>query len=153
MKTKMIVSMLILALAAALVGGATMAIFTDTENNNGNTFTAGTVNITVGGTSMPAVAAGNMAPGDTITGSFTVTNAGTLQLRFDVSGALGGALFSGATPAILAGLGDDQDVVLDPGASAVVTFTVHLPLGAGNAYQNATGTIDFTIVAEQTANN
>jgi len=152
MKAKMIASMLVLALAAALVGGATMAIFTDTDTNTGNTFTAGTVSIQVGVSSI-GVGAGNMAPGDTITGTFTVTNNGTLQLRYDVSALAAGPLFAGATPAQVGALGDDQDIVLAPGASATVTFTVHLPLGAGNTYQNATGTIDFTISAEQTANN
>jgi len=44
-KTKIFMSMLVIALAAALVGGATMAWFTDEATNVGNTFTAGTVDI------------------------------------------------------------------------------------------------------------
>ncbi|MBS4007218.1 MAG: SipW-dependent-type signal peptide-containing protein [Clostridium sp.] len=153
MKTKMFTSMLVIALAAALVGGATMAIFTDEAVNEGNTFTAGTIDInTVGATTLP-LAAGNMAPGDTVTGSFTVENDGTLELRFDVSAEGSGALFLGDTPATVGGLEDDQDVVLEPGESAIVSFTVELPIGANNDYQGATGTVDFTIEAEQTANN
>jgi len=154
MKTKIFMSMLVIALAAALVGGATMAWFTDTATNVGNTFTAGTVDITVGATTLAIVPAPlNMAPGDIATGSFVVTNAGTLGLRFDVSAVGAGALFVGYTPALVGGLVDDQNVVLAPGTSATVAFTVALPLGAGNAYQAATGTVDFTISAEQTANN
>lgn len=153
MKTKMFTSMLVIALAAALVGGATMAIFTDEAVNEGNTFTAGEIDInTVGATTLP-LAAGNMAPGDTITGSFIVQNDGSLDLRFDVSAEGSGDLFDGDTPATVGGLGDDQDVELEPGESATVYFTVNLPLEAGNEYQNATGTVDFTIEAEQTANN
>lgn len=156
MKTKIFMSMLVIALAAALVGGATMAIFTDAETSVGNTFTAGTVDITVGTTTL-AVNSGNMAPGDTRTGSFTVTNAGTLALRFDVSAVGSGALFTaqgvapGNTPATIGPL--PQDVVLAPGASSVVTFAVTLPLTAGNEYQGDSGIVNLTIAAEQTANN
>ncbi|MBS3902635.1 MAG: SipW-dependent-type signal peptide-containing protein [Dethiobacter sp.] len=159
MKKKMFMSMLVIALAAALVGGATMAIFTDTETSAGNSFAAGTVDITVGSTVIPEVGFANMAPGDIRSGSFTVTNAGTLALRFDVLAATSGALFEvqgnspGNTPAVVGGLTDDQDVVLAPGASATVTFTVTLPLTAGNEYQNDNGTVTFTVNAEQTANN
>ena len=152
MKTKMFMSMLVIALAAALVGGATMALFTDTAANAGNTFTAGTVEITVGTTTLAANAT-NMAPGDTRDGSFVVTNAGTLELRYSVSAATTGDLFGGPTPAVVGGLGDDQNVVLAPGASATVSFTVALPIGAGNDYQGDGGTVDFTISAVQTANN
>ena len=144
--------MLVIALTAALIGGATMALFTDTAANTGNSFAAGTVDITVGATGV-IVGAANMAPGDTRTGSFTVTNAGSLELRFDVSAATAGALFGGLTPAVVGGLTDDQNIVLAPGASATVTFTVALPIGAGNTYQGAAGTVDFTIAAEQTVNN
>jgi predicted ribosomally synthesized peptide with SipW-like signal peptide len=152
MKTRIFASMLVIALAAALVGGATMALFTDEDSNEGNVFTAGTVDIEAGETSV-IIGADNMAPGDTVTGSFTVTNVGTLELRYDVSAAASGDLFAGLTPAVVGALGDDQDVVLAPGASATVTFTVHLPLAADNSYQGATGLVDFTISAEQTANN
>ncbi|MBT9173545.1 MAG: Spore coat-associated protein N [Syntrophomonadaceae bacterium] len=153
MKTKMFMSMLVIALAAALVGGATMALFTDTAANAGNTFTAGTVDVEVGAVPAVPVAITNMAPGDTYNGSFTVRNAGTLELRYSVSAAAAGALFGGPTPAVVGGLGDDQNVVLAPGASAAVSFTVALPIGAGNDYQGDVGTVDFTISAVQTANN
>ena len=152
MKTRIYVSMLVIALTAALIGGATMALFTDTAANTGNSFAAGTVDITVGATDV-IVGAANMAPGDTRTGSFVVRNAGSLELRFSVSAVGAGDLFSGATPATIGGLGNDQNIVLAPNASATVTFDVILPLTAGNAYQGDGGTVDLTISAVQTANN
>lgn len=45
MKTKLFILVLAVLLVAGLAGGATVAIFTDTANNDGNTFTAGTVDI------------------------------------------------------------------------------------------------------------
>ena len=152
MKTRIYVSMLVIALSAALIGGATMALFTDTEANVGNSFAAGTVQIAVGATDV-IVGAANMAPGDTRTGSFVVRNAGSLELRFSVSAVGNGDLFSGLTPATIVGLGNDQNIVLAPGASTTVTFDVTLPLTAGNAYQGDSGTVDLTISAVQTANN
>jgi len=45
MKSRMIVSFMVIALAAALIGGATMAWFTDSEAIEPQTFTAGTLDI------------------------------------------------------------------------------------------------------------
>jgi predicted ribosomally synthesized peptide with SipW-like signal peptide len=157
MKTKMFMSMLVIALAAALVGGATMAIFTDTATNTGNTFTAGTVDVMVydntSFVTLTPVSITNMAPGDTRSSSFVVRNAGTLDLRFDVSATPTGALFGGTHPAEVLTLADDQNVVLIPGGFHTVNYSVYLPFGAGNEYQGAAGTVNFTIAAEQTANN
>lgn len=152
MRTKMLMSMLLIVVAAALVGGATVAIFTDQATNTGNTFTAGTVNIEAGSTTL-GVGAGNMAPGDTVSSSFVVQNVGSLELRFDVSASGAGDLFSGGTPAVVGDLGDDQDVILGPGEWTTVDFDVSLPLGAGNWYQGKAGTVNLAIDAEQTANN
>jgi hypothetical protein len=94
-----------------------------------------------------------MAPGDTRSSSFVVRNAGTLDLRFDVSATPTGALFGGTHPAEVLTLADDQNVVLIPGGFHTVNYSVYLPFGAGNEYQGAAGTVNFTIAAEQTANN
>jgi predicted ribosomally synthesized peptide with SipW-like signal peptide len=150
--------MLVLTLATALVVGTTLAIFTDEAENVGNVFTAGTVDITAGETTLlPVALAANMAPGDTVTGSFVVTNVGTLELRFDVSMDATGVLFEevdpGDTPAEVTLDAYYQDVVLGPEDEATVEFSVHLPITADNSYQGTTGTVNFTIEAEQTANN
>ena len=47
MKSRMIMSLLVIALAAALIGGATMAWFTDSDTAGSATFTAGTLKIDV----------------------------------------------------------------------------------------------------------
>ena len=65
-----------------------------------------------------------------------------------LSGAAFGALGAGSlTARTLAGS--------DPGpaASEVLCFRAALPIGTGNAFQNATTTTTFTFNAEQTANN
>ncbi|MBT9173546.1 MAG: hypothetical protein DDT21_01947 [Syntrophomonadaceae bacterium] len=159
MQKKLLAGMSVLILLAALVGGATMALFTDSVTNAGNAFTAGTVDIEVGDDPTVPVHVYNMAPGDTYNGSFTVRNAGTLELRYSVSAATAGPLFAvqgvapGNTPAVVALTANHTNVVLAPGGLATVAFTVYLPLTAGNDYQGDVGTVNFTINAVQTANN
>ncbi len=74
MKSRMMVSLLVIALAAAVIGGATMAWFTDSDPVEPVTFTAGTVDIKVtdqeGGYE-------NVNPGDCHDVTATITNVGS----------------------------------------------------------------------------
>lgn len=109
MRNKIVLLTTIVLIAAALVGGATMAWFTDTETNATTTFTAGTVDITAdrdlgdpipgpmfyttsaegvatGGTTpgappLPANVTGPWWPGRTVTRILDVRNAGSLEVR------------------------------------------------------------------------
>jgi hypothetical protein len=66
-----------------MVIGLTGAIFTDTESAGSNTFTSGSIDIST----TPASAiltAGNMAPGDRVDNSLTVSNDGSLELRYAI---------------------------------------------------------------------
>jgi hypothetical protein len=84
-------SLLALAVAGtALISatGATMslALFTDSASANGNIFSTGTVHIGIN----PAATiftAPLMMPGDTVNGSIVVTNTGTAQMRYAISGS------------------------------------------------------------------
>jgi predicted ribosomally synthesized peptide with SipW-like signal peptide len=70
----------------SLTGGMlSLAIFTDQQQVTGNDFTAGTIDISVA----PATAllsATTLMPGDTVNGSAVVTNAGTAQFRYAITG-------------------------------------------------------------------
>jgi len=107
MKSRMLISMLVIALAAAVIGGATMAWFTDEENPEQITFTAGTLDITVSGKGVSVDEEGNliinfgdvsnMAPGDlTDPVTINVKNTGSLDIglfrKFSVEGDLADAL-------------------------------------------------------------
>lgn len=54
MNAKIIVSLMSVAATAALAGGASMALFSDTETASNNTFAAGTLDLKVGGDDTPA---------------------------------------------------------------------------------------------------
>jgi len=75
---KILISLMAIALVIGLVGAGTVAYFSDTETSEDNTFTAGTLDLTaVGGSPMPFAVA-NMKPGDSGSGTVTLTNAGTI---------------------------------------------------------------------------
>jgi hypothetical protein len=70
----------------SMVGAfSSLAVFTDSQAVAGNVFTTGTIDISVA----PATAvltATTMMPGDTVNGSALVTNGGTAQLRYSITG-------------------------------------------------------------------
>ena len=104
----MLVSLLVIALAAAVIGGATMAWFTDSAESKDVTFTAGTLDITVSGQNvdfdeesglitLDFGSIGNMAPGDlTKPVTVKVKNTGSLDIglfrKFTASGDLADVL-------------------------------------------------------------
>ena len=75
----------ILAIGVLAVGGriATQALFTDTQSVGANTFTAGTVDIS---SSVPSalLTLGALAPGGEVNSPITISNPGTLQLRYAI---------------------------------------------------------------------
>lgn len=72
--------MLVIGVVAAMLGAGTMAYFSDTETSEGNTFTAGTLDIELYGTSSAIWTYTDMKPGDVIYPAFIVKNAGSLTV-------------------------------------------------------------------------
>jgi len=78
---KILTSLMIIAVLAALITAGAMAVFTDQETNPDNVFTTGTVILGIDpATAMFTVS--NMAPGDVEYGGLEVTNNGSLELRY-----------------------------------------------------------------------
>jgi predicted ribosomally synthesized peptide with SipW-like signal peptide len=76
--------LLLLMAVVVCVGliGAAFAYFTDTQSSVANSFTSGTVKLSLSGDLATGINLGNMAPGDTYTGNINVTNSGTLPVWF-----------------------------------------------------------------------
>lgn len=76
-----------LALAGATVGvAATGAVFTDTTSIGANAFSTGDVEITTSVTTdLVSFTTPKMLPGDSVTDTVTVTNAGTVEMRYAIS--------------------------------------------------------------------
>ncbi len=89
MKKNIIMSVLIIAISATLIGGATMAWFTDAAEPIENQFTAGTVEIGADETIEPIDSMQeNWNPGDVAEKEFTIINTGTksIYLRATITG-------------------------------------------------------------------
>jgi predicted ribosomally synthesized peptide with SipW-like signal peptide len=88
MKSRMLISMLVIALAAAAIGGATMAWFTDEAEVPDVTFTAGTVIVNVDEdpviTTMEDRSIENVNPGDCATVCWNILNKGTKRAELRV---------------------------------------------------------------------
>jgi predicted ribosomally synthesized peptide with SipW-like signal peptide len=87
MKSRMLVSLLVIALAAAVIGGATMAWFTDSDETGDVTFTAGTLKINVDdtfdGEPIDVLEFDNMNPGDVYDEiKILIENTGTKKLAW-----------------------------------------------------------------------
>lgn len=184
-------TVVVLAAFAGLLTISAWAVFTDTASVGSNTFTTGTVDISASPASA-VVTFSNMAPGDSVTNSLVVTNAGSLDLRYAISASAtntdgkglkdqltltiktidvttpatpcdnfdGTQLYTGDLDGTTGKLVGDNtqgaqagDRTLAASASETLCFRVQLPLGTGNAFQNATTTATFTFDAEQTKNN
>jgi len=179
MKSKIILVTLAVVLAAALVGGATMAWFTDQETNAANTFTAGTLNIELQDAKFkpfeaPIFKFENIAPGwESGTVTVNLANTGTLPVivRGVVSGTTNGAPGDALYAALdgryrIGGVGTwsgwysapalpVERFLLTPvpvGVTVPVELQFKLPNDTGNAAQGGIVTLNLTVTATQTAN-
>lgn len=118
-----VVAAALIAVVGALVSNGGLAVFTDTATVPSNTFTTGTVDISTSPTSA-LVTFSTMAPGDVVTNPLTVTNAGTLALRYAVAstttentlaGVLDLTIKSGVTTCTNAGFAGSGTVVYATG--------------------------------------
>ncbi len=86
-RRRLLASIAVAALSLVTLGSLTTgALFTDSEDLGANSFTTGT--LVLGLTPTTALfAVANMAPGDTVSKPLTVSNTGTLGLRYAVTGS------------------------------------------------------------------
>jgi len=84
MMKRILVTLVAIGLLSMVGGLAGFAVFTDTASVGSNTFTTGTVDISTSPTTA-LVTFSNMAPGDSVTNGITVTNAGSLALRYAIT--------------------------------------------------------------------
>ena len=113
-----------LAVVSITAGATSLALFTSATTVTANTFSTGTVILTTSPASA-LITFSAMAPGDQVTAPVTVTNAGSLNLRYAIS--------SVATNADAKGLKDQLVLTIKSG---VTTCT--------NAQFGATGTVLYT---------
>lgn len=87
MKKKIILSVMVIAIAVSLIASATTAILSDKETSIGNTFTAATLdlNINGGNVNAPVFDVPNFRPYNQPSTAYTLTNVGSINGYLDIS--------------------------------------------------------------------
>ena len=115
--------LLVVGVVAASLGVASNAIWTDSQDVDANVFSTGTIDISTDPTTA-LVTFSNMAPGDEVTNDITVTNAGSLELRYAVTSdttedtlaaQLDLTIKTGVTTCTNVGVGVDGTIIYGPG--------------------------------------
>lgn len=123
MSRKLMATVAVLAAFAAVLSLTVLALFTDTASVGSNTFSTGTVDISTSPASA-LVTFSDMAPGDQVVNPITVSNAGSLELRYAVTSTttedtlaaqLDLTIKSGVTTCTIAGFDTDGTVVYAAG--------------------------------------
>ncbi len=81
MYRRILLSLVAIGVLTSLMGLGGLSLFTATTDNDGNAFTSGSVDISTSPASA-FLTMSNMAPGDSVTAQLTVSNDGTLDLRY-----------------------------------------------------------------------
>lgn len=132
---KILMILLSLMLVVGLVGAGTIAHFSDTETSVGNTFTAGTLDLTVGGVNDPHVASFTLAdlrPGSSGTQTYVLANAGSIPGFVDLQ-AVSVANAGGAT--------NDTEFTVDPGNLGNLGHAIQVTVTVGGT-QVYTGSLN-----------
>ena len=151
------------ALSVLAITPGTFGGFTSATANPGNSVHAGTLTMTNSATGAAVVttttglALNNMKPGDTASGSVTITNSGSLpadlSLTIDATAnsfpanTLDLLVKDGATTVYTGAVTDAGPIALGgtwaAGASHTYDVTVSIPLSAGNGAQGQTASFDL----------
>jgi predicted ribosomally synthesized peptide with SipW-like signal peptide len=123
--------LLLVGVVGASLGVASNAIWTDSQDVDANVFSTGTVDISTNPITALVTYSG-MAPGDEVTNPITVTNAGSLELRYAVTSTttedtlaaqLDLTIKTGVTTCTNAEFDTDGSVIYGPGDLGSTTGT------------------------------
>lgn len=158
---KILVPLATLAAAGAIAIGSG-ATFTSTTANTISSVTSGTLTHTNSKDNAAVFTLTNLKPGDTLTGSLTLKNTGSLPAAFSLTeksstngftgsnltleiknATTGGVVYTGTFGGLEDGLKKDIGQIA-PDASSKFDFTVKLAQGADNADQGKNATATYT---------
>jgi predicted ribosomally synthesized peptide with SipW-like signal peptide len=137
MNKRIVTSLFVIALAAILVSGATMAWFTSQVEITGNLFQAGTLTLELGEHPLP-FELDNMQPGDVYEEEVTVQNLGSLDFKFKAVITEDEAAPAAGEPGYLP---DQLWVTVSMEAGKVYEGTLADLLGADLVYADADGNV------------
>ncbi len=167
MQRKIVMSLFMIAFGCVMVGGATVAYFTDTATNDNNIFSTGIVEIetaNLDGSTLSTQSISDMLPGDEEDFSFKLVNNSSVDIivrgSIETDAVLNEeSIFAQqdedvncASATTGAGFPDDW-TILQAGSDLPVTWSVSLPAAAGNNYQGKSGTVSLSFDAMQALHN
>jgi spore coat-associated protein N len=129
--SRILVVLLLVGVVAASLGVASNALWTDSQDVDANVFSTGTVDISTNPTTA-LVTYSDMAPGDEVTNPITVSNDGSLELRYAVTSTttedtlaaqLDLTIKTGVTTCTNAGFDTDGTVIYGPADLGSTTGT------------------------------
>lgn len=82
-KRRLALSAAVLVIVTGFLASTVLAVFTDLTTNDGNSFSSGSVDLTVS-PATAVVTMSDMAPGDRVAQPLAVTNTGLLDLRYAI---------------------------------------------------------------------
>jgi len=137
MYRRILISLVAIGVLTSFMGLGGLSLFTATTDNDGNAFTSGSVDISTS-PAFPPIAfltMSNMAPGDSVTEQLTVSNIGTLDLRY--------AMTTDAVDGV------------PPGLAAVLTLEIRdegtdCPTFDGNILYNSSLDLDLGYIGDPT---
>lgn len=155
MTNRILLAVTALGLAAFLVGGATAALLVDQTSPQHVAYSAGTISLgasNIAGWANPekptwSTPIAEMAPGQRATATVTVTNTGSLPLKYRVAPTVTGGLAGKVTVTVTPASGG-----LAPGASQTLTVEIQLPTTADSSAKGQTGTVTLSFDATNPAN-
>ncbi|MFA5891357.1 MAG: TasA family protein [Actinomycetota bacterium] len=163
-RRKLYVALLAIGVMAGAPWAVTQAVWGDTQDVGANAFSTGNVDISTSVTTA-LVTFSSMAPGDKVTAPITVSNAGTLALRYAVSTAISGStvlsggltlgIKSGVTTCSNAGFGTDGTSLYSGSLTSGAVGSASQGAQAGDRSLAASGTetLCFQVELPSSASN
>jgi hypothetical protein len=124
MYRRILLSLVAIGVLTSFMSLGGLSLFTATTDNDGNAFTSGSVDISTSPASA-FLTMSNMAPGDSVTAQLTVSNDGTLDLRYAMTTDAVDALTPGLAAALTLEIRDEgTNCTLFDGTEEIYTGTL-----------------------------
>jgi hypothetical protein len=167
--SKILIVALVVIVIAVLVATFSFSLFTSSSANPGNVVGSGSMTVNNSGEGKAILTAENLLPGQSTDGTVSITNVGDADGDFTLSASnltdtpsdpgLSGALTLVVTQdgtgeiynGLLAAFSEEDLGTWEAGEAHEFTFAVTMDSNAGNDYQDAKTTLDFTWDATQSS--
>lgn len=153
----LMIALIQMVIGVLLVGGTSIAFFSDTAEQHANPFSSGKLVVSLKNNHDDQfIDISNLQPGERGSSTFTISNPGTLDFSYQIEIHQSGTLTEGDHPLAIT-LQDSQGNQvplnakrnLSPGGEETLEVIWQLPFDAGNEYQGASAHLSLYVHASQ----